>query len=261
MATENANTKIQVAWAGQQQTYDIPTDKIDFELDQMGNIIDEVVVGVTSSGDQLVFEKGFDYDVSGRQISFIRSITPFPISLSIARVTPATNSFSFIENEPFPASEFTAAVDRLTFMIQAQQELISRMIRFPITDGAIEGIDLPGSASRGNRILSFDEDGNPVLVDSLLQESIISVTQEPLPGDLILVTMTFASGATHSFSVPAFGATSTPVANVYMTNQLVTEDVTIPADKNGFTVGPVSISGELVIEDGATFVVINDEGV
>lgn len=255
MATNNTNTKETWVYSGP-AAFEISASTMDLEIDSSGNALDLIVVFTGSDGIEHIWLEGTHYTVSGRTVTTTVSAIG---KLTIARNTPTTHDYTFAENEPFPASEFTSAINRLTFMIQAQKEIIDRMLRFPISDGDIQGIALPGANARGQRILSFDDDGNPELVDSLLQESIVSITQESLPGDLIKVTMNFASGASHSFTVPAFGATSTPVSDVYMTNQVVSTDVVIPADKNGFTVGPVSFTGELEIKDGATFVVINEE--
>lgn len=262
MATENTNTRYAVTFSGATD-YTLPStgpSAIDLELNSLGNAKDLLVVLESSSGAQRVLLAGTDYTVSGRTVT-VTNTGLTGVKLVIIRTTPSTQTYDFTENEPFPASQFTSALDRLTFMVQTLQEQLDRIIKFPQTE-TVSGVDLPVAAERSGKILTFDESGNVKVADTFFQETIEGISSEDLGGGLTRVTFTFTSGATGSFTVPSVGGSTAPVANLYITNQTIAEDITVPADKNAMTVGPAAVGAGFTVdvETGATLVVIDQPG-
>lgn len=81
--------------------------------------------------------------------------------LVIRRVIPATQEVDYVAGDPFPAETHERALDRLTMLAQQGEEVNARALVFPAGDTASG--ELPAVASRANRLIGFDAEGNLVV--------------------------------------------------------------------------------------------------
>ena len=69
-------------------------------------------------------------------------------------------------NDPFPAATHEDALDKLTFMVQEQQETLDRAIKVSRTNTITSSEFTVGATDRANKVFAFDSNGD------------LSVTQE-----------------------------------------------------------------------------------
>lgn len=79
----------------------------------------------------------------------------------LLRDVAATQVLNMVSLGSFPAEENEKALDRLTILIQQLEEQDQRALRQPASD-AVAIAELPGTASRAQRVLAFDADGHPI---------------------------------------------------------------------------------------------------
>lgn len=81
-------------------------------------------------------------------------------TITIRRSVPATQEVDYVDTDPFPAETHETALDKLTMLVQQQDAALDQCLRVP----EVSGIDeLPAIASRANKFLAFDSDGEPSL--------------------------------------------------------------------------------------------------
>ncbi len=84
--------------------------------------------------------------------------------LRIDRATPRAQQTDYATNDNFPAETHEAAIDRLMMIAQEQDVALAAGLERTVRFGAGEsGYELPGAATRANRVLGFDGDGMPLL--------------------------------------------------------------------------------------------------
>ncbi len=257
MATQNTNVVVRKVYQGV-GAYDVAVEDMDVELDTIGNMIDIRVELIRGANPVVVLQQGTDYTINGRVIN-VTNNNLIGDTLVITRQTPSTHEFDFTENEPFPANEFTQALNRLTFMNQTINAANRVALQYPPSDDVNISAVIPPKEVRAGLILGFNQDGEPVAIDTVFQEQVVGLNSEDIGGGNVRITFVFATGGEFSFTVGAVGFPTVPVVNAILTQKVITENVTIPSDKNGFTVGPVSFAGDFEIETGAKFVIIDDE--
>lgn len=102
--------------------------------------------------------------------------------ITIIRNVPLTQATDYTENDPFPAESHEAALDKLTMMVQQQEEKLERTLKYAISDTKA-GSELPTVAARAGKFLGFDENGDPTaaeVVDSALVTSFMqTVLDDP----------------------------------------------------------------------------------
>lgn len=104
-------------------------------------------------------------DTNGGNVTF----TTAPASgttVVIRRTSAQTQTTDYTPNDPFPASAHEEALDKLTFMVQEQQEELDRAIKVSRTNTITTSEFTVGATDRANRVFAFDSDGD------------LSVTQE-----------------------------------------------------------------------------------
>ena len=112
-----------------------------------------------------------DYTVTGAgnpaggSITFGTAPTPTE-TVVIVRNVPLTQQVDYQANDPFPAETHEEALDKLTMLVQQQQDDISRSIKLSKTNAMTSTEFTVGAADRANKILAFDSSGE------------IAVTQE-----------------------------------------------------------------------------------
>lgn len=84
---------------------------------------------------------------------------PIGYTITITPDLALTQDFAFPEGGEFPSSSVEAALDRLTLIVQQQQNVQNNSIQIPSSDTGIDVV-LPDAAMRANKALIFDADGN-----------------------------------------------------------------------------------------------------
>ena len=107
-----------------------------------------------------------DYTVSGigedtTDITFV-SAPATNTKVSIFRRFTFTQDTDYLENDEFPAETHERALDLLTMAAQQLQTDIARAIHAAEGDPASIDMRLPTAANRAGKLLTFDEDGQPV---------------------------------------------------------------------------------------------------
>lgn len=149
------------------------------------------VILVSSAGAETVQTKTTHYTVSGVGDSgggnIIMVTAPATgTSLVLQRDMPFTQQTDYQSGDPFPAQTHEDALDQRVMETQQNSAELDRCVKAPEQDATI-GL-LPKIDDRKNKVLSFDDDGNPVLTLSTvdLGNAIDSVTAGSTSGDFIV---------------------------------------------------------------------------
>ena len=124
-----------------------------------------VILRTDATGGETVQTKGTHYSVSGvgsaggGNITFV---TPpaSGITVVLIRATVQTQTTDYTPNDPFPAASHEEALDRLTLMVQDQQEELDRSIKVSRTNTISSTEFTIGATDRANKVFAFDENGD-----------------------------------------------------------------------------------------------------
>ena len=94
-------------------------------------------------------------------IVFVTAPATGTANVVFVRDVPVTQLTDYVANDPFPAETHEDALDKLTMIVQQQQEIIDRSLQISVTDAASIG-DLPTAADRASKFLAFDASGDPI---------------------------------------------------------------------------------------------------
>lgn len=88
-------------------------------------------------------------------------------TLVIIREQDLVQELDIVPNDPFPADSVEAALDKLTFMVQQQQETLNRTIKASKTN-TIAGSEFTISAAdRANKVFAFDGSGDVSITQAI----------------------------------------------------------------------------------------------
>ena len=82
-------------------------------------------------------------------------------TLVITRNVPRTQEVDYSENDNFPAETHERALDKLTMLVQQQDEAAARALIVPTSDTAAD-LSLPIDSLRASKFLAFDAAGRPI---------------------------------------------------------------------------------------------------
>lgn len=85
-------------------------------------------------------------------------------TLTITREPPETQETDYPPGGAFPAESTESALDKLTHLVQAHSDELSRTLQATATDDVTNFV-LPSSAARANKDFQFDSAGNPVMAE------------------------------------------------------------------------------------------------
>jgi len=130
-----------------------------------------VILRTDATGGETVQTKTTDYTVSGVGNAGGGNITfgtapASGITVVLIRETAQTQTTDYTPNDPFPAASHEDALDKLTLIVQDQQEALDRSIKISKTNTITSPEFTVGASDRANRIFAFDSSGD------------LSVTQE-----------------------------------------------------------------------------------
>lgn len=125
-------------------------------------------------------------------------------TLTITRDVAITQGTDYVTNDPFPAEVHEAALDKLTYINQDQQEILDRSLVLKESDESAV-MELPLKATRANKYLAFDVNGLPVEstgtgTDTGLRADLASLTSAVLGSALIGVYFAVAGYAGRKLS-------------------------------------------------------------
>ena len=130
-----------------------------------------VILRTDATGGETVQTKTTNYTVSGVGNAGGGNITfgtapASGITVVLIRETAQTQTTDYTPNDPFPAASHEDALDKLTLIVQDQQEELDRSIKVSRTNTITSPEFTVGATDRANRIFAFDSNGD------------LSVTQE-----------------------------------------------------------------------------------
>jgi len=131
----------------------------------------QVILRNDTTGAETVQTKTTHYSVSGvgntsgGNITFVTAPATGE-TVVLLRAIPLTQATDYTPNDPFPAATHEDALDRLTFIVQDQQEELDRAIKISKTNTITSPEFTVGATTRANKIFAFDSSGD------------LSVTQE-----------------------------------------------------------------------------------
>ena len=130
-----------------------------------------VILRNDTTGAETVQTKTTHYSVSGvgntngGNITFSTAPTSGQ-TVVLRRESAQTQTTDYVANDPFPAATHEDALDKLTFIVQEQQETLDRAIKVSRTNTITSSEFTVGASARANKIFAFDSSGD------------LSVTQE-----------------------------------------------------------------------------------
>jgi len=81
-------------------------------------------------------------------------------TLTILRVQPNLQGLDLVPNDPFPAGNLEASLDKLTFMVQTHEEEIGRSIKASKANTITTTEFTVSATDRANKVFAFDSSGN-----------------------------------------------------------------------------------------------------
>ena len=139
------------------------------------------VTGTSSTTDS-AYEFG-----DGGTVTFGAGLTAGDIVV-IIRETPIERTSDFPVNGTFDVTALNTQQDKFTYMIADVDQQSSRSIKLYDYDTVAVSTFLPVKATRANKILSFDTNGN------------VSVSTQPLAGGVTVSTLSAGASATASYN-------------------------------------------------------------
>lgn len=139
-----------------------------------------VVTHANGTKDELVAGVGYTVVGIGLPNGGTVTTTAAPIvgdTLTVLREVALTQELDLRNQGPYFAEDVEAALDRSAMADQQIQEQISRSIRIPESEAGGSDIVLPTVAQRANKVLGFDDYGNPIAGFS---GSSVSAAMEPV---------------------------------------------------------------------------------
>jgi hypothetical protein len=124
-----------------------------------------VILRTDATGAETVQTKTTDYTVSGVGNAGGGNITfgtapASGITVVLLRETAQTQATDYTPNDPFPAASHEDALDKLTLIIQDQQEELDRAIKVSRTNTITSSEFTVGASTRANKIFAFDSSGD-----------------------------------------------------------------------------------------------------
>lgn len=123
-----------------------------------------VILRTDSTGSESVQTKTTHYSVSGVGSASGGNITfgsapASGITVVLLRETAQTQATDYTPNDPFPAASHEDALDKITLMVQDQQDELDRSLKLSRTNTMASTEFTVGASTRANKILAFDSSG------------------------------------------------------------------------------------------------------
>lgn len=214
-------------WDGSAQTFEI-TFEVKTGADGAKYIR---VQWVDSLGYTTVGQQGVGYTVSGLGVTMNALSNPSPAgyTLVISRDTDITQEVQLLRNGVTDLHTLERMSDKLTMIVQELVTLHERTLRRPITDENEWG-ELPSEGTRSGRLMAFNSTGKPIAATGVAG---VPATEwaEGLLGQMNAEEARDYIGAAGDLEPQLY----------YQGVKTITESVTLGAEVNWMTIGPVTI--------------------
>jgi hypothetical protein len=147
------------------------------------DVVAQAIVDLTGVATPLTL--GIDYTLTGAgqpeeagaATGVLTTTAPVPagVSLFVRRIIPATQPTDIVNQGRFFPEVHETVFDRLTMLAQQNEASLDRALRVQEFDPVPDR--LPSAVSRALKIMSFDENGNPVAIDAA-RESALALRQD-----------------------------------------------------------------------------------
>lgn len=161
---------------------------------------DLLVILRSSAGVETTQVLGTNYSVTGAGNESGGSLTmtvapPTGTTLTILRNAAATQETDLLPNDRLPAESLETALDKLTMLVQQLDEENDRALKFAQTDSTAS-TTLPTAPNRANKFLSFDNNGNPIVVGATDTYTVSVEVKTATQGQTVftLTTMSYIPG-------------------------------------------------------------------
>ena len=144
-------------------------------------------------------------DVQGGSVTFT-SQAPALGQLSLIRIVDENQSTDYRPYDAFPAERMEADLDKLTMRDQQLQEASERSIQFPPDNVGLTQF-LPAIPNRANKLLSFDNAGQILMVEGTDQSATFVTPADRTTSRSLAVQATLAQGVA-DITDPQFGAST-----------------------------------------------------
>lgn len=163
MTVSTSTARIHYAGDGESTVFAVP-----FPFFAADDLV--VVSRNAASGAESVLARGDDYTVAGGG-GAAGSVTALAApgagsEWHILRATPDTQTADYRDHDAFPAALHEAALDRAALRSAELRDALGRTLRFPRTDPAAIGAEIPPAPVRAAHLLGFDGSGAPALYDA-----------------------------------------------------------------------------------------------
>jgi hypothetical protein len=161
VANETARTSATgTAAAGQEIAYSFPANA---DTDLL------VMTRVTATGVEATLTLTTDYTATvsdtGGTVTLVNALAATS-TCHVIRQTPNTQALDLTAGGSFDAENLEEGLDKVTRMATDNADLISRCVRLPETDAALD-MELDNSVDRASNYLGFDSSGNVTVVSSV----------------------------------------------------------------------------------------------
>ena len=131
-----------------------------------------VILRTDATGGEVVQTKTTHYSVSGVGSASGGNITfgsapASGVTVVLLRETAQTQSTDYTPNDPFPAASHEDALDKLTLIVQDQQDVLDRSIKLSRTNTMTSTEFTVGASTRANKILAFDSSGELAVMQEI----------------------------------------------------------------------------------------------
>lgn len=137
-----------------------------FKKEEVLAVQTDVVTGIASP---LVLNSGYSVTLNADQNANPGGMATTVLPLAVGQTLVLTSDLAYLQplditnGGGFYPAVLNAAFDRLTIFCQQLFSLANRSIKFPLSDTGIS-TELPSAVARAGKILSFDANGNPIVV-------------------------------------------------------------------------------------------------
>ncbi|MGA7328604.1 MAG: hypothetical protein WBX25_29970 [Rhodomicrobium sp.] len=164
------------------------SDQTNFQITTTDNLGNQTVL----SNSQYVVSNNYQFGATpGGTLTYNPLSGPLPTgwTITIARILPYTQAVSISNQGNFYPQITESMGDVLCMEIQQISEQYNRTLQAPISDVSAPS-PLPASAARANKVLGFDNSGNPVAVSSLPAGTVSSAMQPVINSSTIALART-----------------------------------------------------------------------
>ena len=132
------------------------------------------VLSDDATGGETPLVLGTDYTLTGQgnpsggTLTTTGPLSPHQVGETLTIKTDPLRSqpTDFVEGGDFTSTGLESSLDRGALIDKAQEETFDRTLSFPVSDTASTA-DLPPAQERAGKVLTFDQDGNPAVTNSI----------------------------------------------------------------------------------------------